>query len=423
MALAAYAAATILAGAGAAAVRHGAAVAGRTDLADRLAQRLSRDAGLSSLPRGGLWLHAASVGEARAAAPLARALRAERPQLPLLVSTTTPTGRRCALEELEPQARLAPWDSPGPLARYLRATAPRAHVSVETEIWPLRLRRLQARGVPCAVVSARLSADGMPRYRKAAWLYGPALAGLSLVCPAGDADRERLLSLGVRSESLGPMGSLKWDACPDPPTPEHTAAVRERLGLESARRWTVLGSVHPGETAPLLSSIAAQLSDEVPWGALVAPRHPSRFDQIWEEIAATGLPAHRASRGPAEAGARVVLVDALGVLPTLYPLSTAAFVGGTLVAVGGHSPLEAAASSVPIAYGPHDVQQAELLAPLADCGAAVRGDGAQQVAGALSGWLRDPAAAARDGAAARQQVDRNRGIGARLARALLEVVP
>jgi 3-deoxy-D-manno-octulosonic-acid transferase len=308
------------------------------------------------------------------------------------------------------------------LTRFLAALRPRMHISVETEIWPLRLRRLEHLGVPRAMVSARISERTAPRYSRAGLLYRPALAGLSLVAPAGQADRERLLGLGVRPEALGPAGSLKWDACPEPPGEEAIREVRGSLGLAEGRSWIVLGSVHPGEAGPLLERLSLTVSKATSWGAAVAPRHPARFDQIWEEILATGLTAHRSSEGPAPPGAAIVLVDTLGLLPKLYPLATAAFVGGTLVTVGGHSPLEAAACAIPIAHGPHDRQQADLLAPLAATGAAARAEDADGVARALASWLDAPEEAARAGARGRAEVDRHRGLSDRLAGHLLELL-
>jgi 3-deoxy-D-manno-octulosonic-acid transferase len=363
------------------------------------------------------------VGEARAAAPLARALQRQRAGLSLLVTTSTATGRACAAREIEAHARMAPWDAPGPLGRFLRAVRPSLHVSVETEIWPLRLRRLERLGVPRGLVSARISERAAPHYSRAGSLYRPALAGLTLVAPAGEADRDRLLALGVRPEALGPMGSLKWDACPQPPDETAIREVRGRLGLGGHRSWVVLGSVHLGEAGPLLDHLAHAVDPATRWGAVVAPRHPARFDQVWEEIRSTGLAAHRASDGPAPADVSVVLLDTLGMLPKLYPLATAAFVGGSLVPVGGHSPLEAAACGVPIAHGPHDQQQSELLASLASAGAAARGAGAEEVARTLGRWLDDPTEARRSGSRGRAEVDRHRGLSEQLAARLLELLP
>jgi 3-deoxy-D-manno-octulosonic-acid transferase len=422
LALTGYALLTGAAGLGAGVVRGWARSRGKDGLAADLGQRLARDPGLEELPRGAMWLHAASVGEVRATAPLARALRQRRPGLELVVTTATRTGRRCAEQELGAPARLAPWDAAGPLRRFLRALRPRLHVSVETEIWPLRLRRLQRAGVPCALVSARISAGRAPRYRRAGALFRPALRGLALVAPSSVADRDRLLALGARLEALGPEGSLKWDACPEPPGEAATEELRSELGLERSRAWVVLGSVHPGESGPLLAELLSRTGDEMDWGALVAPRHPARFEDVATELAGLPVPVHRASTGPAPADARVVLIDTLGVLPRLYPLARAAFVGGTLVPVGGHSPLEAAAAAVPISIGPHHAQQGDLLAPLEQAGAARVGEGAAAAASALARWIRDPDEAAAAGARARAEVDRRRGLSEPLAESLLELL-
>ncbi|MCU0224105.1 MAG: hypothetical protein MUF27_08540 [Acidobacteria bacterium] len=378
-----------------------------------LGERLAVPEALEGIPAGAIWAHAASMGEVRALASLAHALTEEGETRRLLVTTQTATGRRLA-RELGFASQLSPIDHPSILERFLAALEPPLHLVVETEIWPWRLSLLRRRGIPAALVSARLSPARWPRYRRLKALYGGALAEAALVCPASEGDRERFAALGVPDARFGPVGNLKWDAAPPPPDPRAVDALRAELGLDPARRWIVLGSCHPGEAAPF-----APLATGPEGGALlVAPRHPERFDALAAELEQAGLAVHRASRGAAPAGARAVLLDRMGVLPRTYPLAAAATLGGTFAPVGGHSPLEAAAAGCPLVAGPHDHAQVDLIEPLAAAGGLVRCAAPETALAQLRAWLDDPAARLAAGEAAQREVEARCGVGRRLATAV-----
>ena len=383
--------------------------AARRDLAERLASAES----LEGLPRGAVWAHAASMGEVRALASLAGALAEAGETRPLLVTTQSVTGRRLA-RELGYASRLAPADHPAVLERFLGALDPPLHLVVETEIWPWRLSLLRRRGVPTALVSARLSPRNWPRYRRLRALYGAALAEATLVCPASESDRSRFAALGLPETLLGPVGNLKWDAAPPPPEPLATEALRSELGLDPEWSWVVLGSCHPGEAAPF----AALAAGPERAALVVAPRHPERFEELASEMERSGLSVHRASRGAAPAGSRAVLLDRMGVLPRTYPLAAAATLGGTFASIGGHSPLEAAAAGCPLVSGPHDHAQADLVEPLAAAGALVRCASPESALAQLRAWLGDPAARLAAGESARREVQSHRGVARRLAEAV-----
>jgi 3-deoxy-D-manno-octulosonic-acid transferase len=383
--------------------------ASRSDLGERLAVPESLD----GLPQGAIWAHAASMGEVRALAALLRALRDAGESRAVVVTTQSATGRRLA-RELGFASRLAPADHPAVLARFLEALEPPLHLVVETEIWPWRLSQLRRRGVPTAIVSARLSPRRWPRYRRLRSLYGAALAEAALVCPASESDRTRFVALGVPEALLGTIGNLKWDAAPAAPERLAVEALRAELGLDPAWHWIVLGSCHPGEAIPF-----APLALGPERGALlVAPRHPERFQELASELSAAGLSVHRASQGGAPVGTRAVLLDRMGVLLRAYPLAAAATLGGTFAPVGGHSPLEAAAAGCPLVAGPHDHAQHDLVEPLAAAGALVRCAGPESALAQLRAWLDDPAARLAAGAAARREVESRRGVARQLAEAV-----
>ncbi|UCF67960.1 MAG: hypothetical protein JSV80_01290 [Acidobacteriota bacterium] len=414
----AYRLASIAADGGVRAAESWARWRGHEETSHALAERLARETALCELPRGSIWYHGASVGEVGAIAPLIRELSVLFPQLPRLLTTQTTTGRSRAAGELDVVARLAPLDSPAPMRRFLDATEPSLHVIIETELWPVRFEHLRRRRIPAAVVSARLSAERMPRYRRLRGLYQPCLASLAMVAPATADDGARFVSLGLPDDRLGPMGNLKWDAAPASPDERTSARCFEQLGIDRDLWWLILGSVHPGESSSLIEALGSAWREQTRVGVIVAPRHPSRFDQIHDELAGCGTLAHRASRGPAPSGTRWLLLDRLGVLKDLYPLAHAAVLGGSFVPVGGHSPLEAAAAGCPIIAGPHRHRQLDLLDPLAQRGAAVLVESASQAGAAISDWLANRDARMRAAAAARAAVTSQRGVAPRLARAL-----
>lgn len=384
-----------------------------------LAERLALDDLADSVPRGCLWLHGASVGEIRALKPLAAALAAARPDLPILVTATTRAGRERAAAELPGRARLAPLDAVAPLRRFLDAAAPRLHVVVETEIWPTRLALLARRGVPAAIVSARLSPERAARYSRLGGLYGPCLRSLALLAPASADDRVRLLAAGADEARLGPVENLKWDAAPAPPADGAKAALAAELGADAARTWIVLGSAHPGEAAPLVAATRAALgpaADGVGW--LVAPRHPDRFAAEAESLAAILGPLWPASRGPAPNGAAALLLDKIGLLPRIYPLAAAALLGGTFAPVGGHTPLEAAVAGCPLVAGPHVQHQLDLLAPLVAAGGVKPAASFAEAGAQLARWVAAPDEARAAGAAIQAEVALRRGVAGRLAAVL-----
>ncbi len=387
-----------------------------------LQQRLALPPTLAGLPSEILWLHAASVGEVRAMAPLSRTLRARLGQPATLLTTSTMTGRALAERELGLMARLAPLDGPGPVQRFLAATRPRLHLIVETELWPLRLSQLAARGVPVALVSARLSEKRWPTYQRLAGLYARALDAVTLVCPASSEDAERFAALGVPASRFGPLGSLKWDAALDPPQAGEVASLAAQWGVDRSRPWLALGSVHPGEGHALLTALAGgSVGAALPCGVLLAPRHLDRYASELERLERSGWRVHRLSKGAAPAGTDIIVLDGLGLLPRVYPLAAVAMMGGTFVEIGGHSPLEAAVAGCPLIAGPYRDKQSDLCAPLAAAGALLPVATITEAATQVLAWLRDDTARRRAGDAGRGVVVQHRGVSDRLSAAVAEL--
>jgi 3-deoxy-D-manno-octulosonic-acid transferase len=369
--------------------------------------------------RGALWIHAVSVGEAGVAATLARALPAG---LPLLVTTITPTGQERAREAFRGRAAVAyhPFELGFAVRRFLGRFEPRALVLCEGDLWPLALRAVRRRGLPVAVINGRISDRSFPRLKRLRALVRPLLlARVDRFGVQTEADRERLLALGVAPERISVTGNLKFEAAEPPARPELDALVAR---LAAGRPVLVAGSTMAGEEEPVLEAFAAAGG-----GArallVLAPRHPERFGEVFERVRRRFPDAVRRSvlgtGGPAAASPPVLVLDSLGELAALYRGARGAFVGGTLVATGGHNPIEAARFGIPVAAGPSMDNFREIAAAFDAAGAWRRTSDAEALGRAFGEWVGDAAAAARLGARGAELVAGHQGASARTL-ALLE---
>jgi 3-deoxy-D-manno-octulosonic-acid transferase len=363
----------------------------------------------------GLWIHAVSVGETQAAAPLIKHFLDQHPDLGVMVTTTTPTGseRLRALFEDRVRHVYVPYDLPLILSRFLDRVRPRLVLVMETEIWPNLLRVCEGRGIPVILGNARLSAASARGYARLGAFARETFARLSLVAAQAEADAQRFIELGVPAERVRVTGSIKFDLR-QPASLEDKAEAMRRLWGSDRPVW-VAGSTHEGEEEPLLAA-HRRIREALPQALLVlVPRHPERFDRVAALAARQGMPAVRRSSGvvcgPKEA---VFLGDTMGELPVLIAAADAAFIGGSLVPVGGHNLLEAAAVGVPVAIGPHAFNFAAITRLLVEEGAAVQVADAEALIPVMIDWLSDAATRARIGEQGRQVVARNRGALERL---------
>jgi 3-deoxy-D-manno-octulosonic-acid transferase len=358
-----------------------------------------------------LWLHAVSVGEVAAAAPLARALRAERPGCPLLVSTVTDTGRAMARDRIPEAAATVffPLDFTFAVRRALASVAPRAVLLAETEIWPNFLRACRLRGVPVAVVNGRISSRSFRRYRLVRGPLGRVLADITCFGMQTAADAERIVALGAPEARVHVTGNLKFDVLGPGGAAAQPGDVRRDLGVDAGRPVLVAGSTHRGEEAAVLDAWAALRAGRPGLILVLAPRHPERCGEVEGLLRERGLAWVRRSAGAATAGADVVLLDTVGELGRLYAAADAAFVGGSLVAVGGHNILEPAAAGAPIVVGPHLENFAEIAAAFREGRAMVSVRDARALPGALARLLEDREGARALAARARAVLEAHRG--------------
>jgi 3-deoxy-D-manno-octulosonic-acid transferase len=364
---------------------------------------------------GGVWVHAVSVGEVQACAALVSALRRAHPELPLTITTFTPTGaaRARALFGNVAQVRYVPFDLPGAVNRFFRRVQPRLAVIFETELWPNLYRACGQRRIPLVLASARISARSVGRYQRLGRLFTDTLGQVAVVAAQGSADAERFRSLGADEAGTHVTGNLKFDFELPPDIATRGAALRRQFAPQ--RPLWVAGSTHGGGEEQALIDTVRRLREQLPQALLVmAPRHPQRFAEAAQALAQSGLRFVRRSLADPDADSEVLLLDTLGELLDFYAAADVAFVGGSLVQVGGHNLLEPAALGVPILTGPHNFNSADVARLLIERGAAEVVRTPAELAARLTALFADPAARERIGAAGRDCVAGNRGALAKL---------
>ena len=362
-----------------------------------------------------IWVHAVSVGEVQAAAPLVRQLLARYPGSPLVLTTVTPTGaaRARALFADLIDLRYVPLDLPGSVRRFFDRVRPRIAIVIETELWPNLFAECGRRRVPLVLASARVSPRSVRRYRRLVGLFREVLSHGIVIAAQSEADAERFRSIGASGTRTHVTGNIKFDFELQPQIPGLGDAWR-RHNAASRPVW-VAGSTHEGEEEILLDAHAALLRD-VPDALLVlVPRHPNRFAEVGDLLDRRGLRwASRSRREPVEAGTAVVLGDTMGELMMFYAAADVAFVAGSLVPIGGHNLLEPAALGKPILAGPYNFNGEDIYLKLAEAGALRTIEDAPALAAELARLLTDDAARRKQGRPGLAVVEANRGALERL---------
>lgn len=358
---------------------------------------------------GGLWVHAVSVGEVQAALGLVGELRAAQPARALWLSSATPAGRARARAALpnEVTVSYAPYDLPWALRAALRRFRPALLIVIETEIWPNLLAECARAAVPVIFVSARVSERSTRRYQRFPGLVRPAFTAAVTIAAQSAADAARFVRLGVPAQRAIVCGNIKFDRLSDPEIAARGAALRARYAGQ--RFLWVAGSTHPGEEQAAVAA-HAQLLDLQPAVLVLAPRHAPRFEEVAALLRAQGMHFVRRSDPQANASAAdVVLLDSIGELNEFYAAADLAFVGGSLVGVGGHNLLEPAQLGVATLSGPHQFNAPEVASALLEAHAVRIVANAAELAAAVSALAGDPAARAALGHAGRAVVTANRG--------------
>ncbi len=377
-----------------------------------------------SVPRSAIWVHAVSVGEVQAAAPLVRELHRKNPDIPIVITTVTPTGAQRASELFGDLAKhcYAPYDLPGSVARFFDAARPALAIIIETELWPTMYHECGKRHVPLVLASARISPRSVSKYRLFVGLFREALSHGIVIAAQSEKDADRFRLLGAPPERTHVIGNIKFDFELSPSVLTEGRAIREANA--SQRPVWVAASTHPGEEEKMLDAHEL-LCRRCPGALLIlAPRHPERFGQIATMLRKKGVSFITRSGGMlCTPETDVFLLDTLGELPVFYAASDVAFVAGSLVPIGGHNMLEPAALGIPVLTGPYTFNTEDIAGMLAEVGAMREVKNSVELAAELASLIGDPLARRFAGAQGRKTVQENRGAVARLLALLDPLVP
>lgn len=307
-----------------------------------------------SFPQGVIWFHAVSVGEAEALFPLVRRLQRHNPQAKLLITTTTPTGSarvRAVLGQTVEHVYL-PYDTPDAVGRFMRCFKPVLAVIMETEIWPNLFTGCGENSIPLYVINARLSEKSARGYQKIPSLVCPVLSHVKQFAAQTQEDAERFIAIGAKPDQVVTVGNIKFDL----EIPENIVKEGKRLKTNAfnGRLVWLAASTHRGEEQVFLDAYK-ELKPKIPeLLLLIVPRHPERFAEVGRLCEQNNMSAvMRTSKKPCNLDTDVYLADTMGELKMLYAAADIAFVGGSMVPVGGHNLLEASAVGVPVLFGPY----------------------------------------------------------------------
>jgi len=378
----------------------------------RLAERFGRFRPDPACQKGpAIWVHAVSVGETLAAAPLIEELLRRYPQHRIVVTTTTPTGseRVTALFGDRVFHVYAPWDLPDAVQRFLRSVRPELLLIMETELWPNMLHYSRLAGCRVVLANARMSERSAAGYARFRGLTGEMLKAVNMVACQAPADSDRLLTLGLPANQLATTGSIKFDLELDAQLRSKAAELRESWN-SSSRNILVAASTHPGEDEIILEAFKTLRESDDNCLLVLVPRHPERFDSVHGLCVEAGWEVVRRSSGEIPGPAQdIVLGDTMGELLLLLSLGTVAVIGGSLVEHGGHNVLEASAWGVPVVTGPHMFNFAEISDLLVEAGAMEMLEQPVDLGQHLATLFADPGRREQMGLAGQQVVADNRG--------------
>jgi 3-deoxy-D-manno-octulosonic-acid transferase len=357
-----------------------------------------------------IWVHAVSVGEVQAAAALVRALQSRYPDKPLVFTTMTPTGSqqiRDLFGDTVVQSYV-PYDHASAVRRFFDWANPELAIIIETEIWPNLFRECGLRDIPLVLASARVSPGSVSRYRRLVSLFSETLSHGIVIAAQTETDAARFRSLGANAKRIHVTGNIKFDFDLDPEVPGKGRTFRDEQARQ--RPLWVAASTHAEEEQMILSAHQRVITAYPDALLLMVPRHPERFQAVASLIERNGMKyVTRSSGARCDSGTQVFLGDSMGELTTFYAAADVAFVGGSLVPVGGHNLLEPAALGLPVLTGPHTFNAPDIAELLVEDGCAQVVETGDELAGRVIALLGDAADRDRRGGVGRQVVENNRG--------------
>ena len=381
--------------------------------APRYWQRIGERFGFITPPERGpcLWVHAVSVGETIAAVPVIRHLLEHYPQYQIVVTTMTPTGSEQVKTIFGDDVYhvYAPYDEPTSIRRFLKSVQPKLLIIMETELWPNLIHYSHERGAPVVLANARLSARSAKGYQRVRGLARPMLNQLAKVAAQHQADADRFQSLGMPFERLQVTGSIKLDITIDKQIVADSQSLKSEYSQQGQRFVWIAASTHEGEDEKLLAAhqqLRAQHADAL---LILVPRHPERFNRVAQQSSVLFNTVRRSQHAAVDLSTEVVVGDTMGELLLLYGCADVAFVGGSLVAHGGHNMLEPAAWGLPVLTGKHNFNFEKIAEALAGVGGLQTVADTSELAKLLVVLASQPAQRSAMGQAALSYIETNRG--------------
>lgn len=356
-----------------------------------------------------IWFHTVSVGEFIAAIPLIRHY-ANNDRYDVVVTTMTPTGSTQVQNTFKDSIYhcYLPYDLPLFINRFLKAVQPSLFICLETELWPNLIHACKKRGISVALANARLSEKSAKGYRRFHSLTAPMLNAISLGAVQNREDAQRLIDLGLPADHVKIMGNIKFDLSINEDMQASAKALKAQLRNQGEDRIWIAASTHLGEDEIILEAYTQLKRQNPQLKLMLVPRHPERFDNVFELCKNTGFSCARRSEKTL-ANADILLCDTMGELLMLYGAADFAFVGGSLVENGGHNYIEAAAWALPVLSGPSTFNFRETAAELNKAGALDFAQNSAEMAKCIQDMLDQPEEAAQKGQAGKNMAEKNRG--------------
>ena len=365
-----------------------------------------------------IWVHCVSVGEFNAARPLIDQLLDIYPEHRLAITTTTITGAEAVRNHYQDRVihYFFPFDLPFIVGPFIKKINPVACILLETEIWPNLINNLNKKAIPVVLVNARLSERSFSKYQRfSSNLVQKTLNQLTLIASQNEHSSERFLSLGVSPNKVVTVGNLKFDSN-EKDNPNTTQSLQQMIGQ---RRVVVFASTREGEEKKIIKSYV-NTKDKFDALMIIIPRHPQRFDEVYNLIVDSGLDVKRRSDGlRCDENTQVLLGDSMGELLSYYSVCDIAFIGGSLIDTGGQNMLEAAAASKPILFGPSVFNFEQIAQLLLEKDAAIQVDDANDLMKTISSLLLDDPKRQKLGENAKNLLEKHRGAIDRLMKLII----
>ena len=388
-------------------------IRGPREPADRERRRERMGFVAESIPRKGVWFHTVSAGETLGAIPLIRAVKKMTPDVPVLVTTTTPSGSEEVKKHLGMEVAhcYCPYDFPKAVWRFMDSVEPIALVLMETELWPNIIRECRRRDVPVYLVNARLSERSAIGYRRIGTLMASVLKSVTHIYCQYQDTADRFAVLGVKREMLSVTGSVKFDV--QLPNDINSRRIAFENNWQFGKRFWIAGSTHPREEEVVLQAHKLLIRQHDDLSLILVPRHPPRASDVVQLARGFGFDTRVLSSEPEPSD--VLVGDEMGTLVYLYAAAEVAFIGGSLDDTGGHNPIEAALHGVPMVMGPSRVNFAEVVHRFETAGCLHLAVSAEELASRVDALLKDSDQRKIEGRAAREVVSNNRGAIERVA--------